>query len=233
MQSKLGFMTLSAIATLMLFSGTTAEAQEQTSTDKKEKEPIVYEVIAGDTLSAIADKYTTSYIRLFNANDAIVDPNLIDVGNKIRIPTEHEQLPDRFGALPVPQQVAYSAAAGPVSYAAPVTSQPAATSGYVARGSSAGNTYVWGNCTWYAKEMRPDLPNMLGNGGSWVANAAARGIPTGNVPRVGAIAEQPGHVAYVEAVNGATVSISEMNYNGGIGQVHRREAPASMFRYIY
>lgn len=42
---------------------------------------------------------------------------------------------------------------------------------------------------------------MLGNGGQWVANAAAQGYATGSTPQIGAIAETAGHVAYVEAVN--------------------------------
>lgn len=100
--------------------------------------------------------------------------------------------------------------------------------------SSANNTYAWGQCTWYAKNKRPDLPNGLGNGGQWVANAAARGLATGATPRAGAIGEQPGHVVYVESVNGnGTVNISEMNYNGGVGVVHYRTVAASAFTYIY
>ncbi len=100
--------------------------------------------------------------------------------------------------------------------------------------SSPGNTYVWGQCTWYAKNKRPDLPNSLGNGGQWVANAAALGFATGSTPRVGAIGEQPGHVVYVEAVHSnGTVTISEMNYNGGVGVVHKRTVPAGTFTYIY
>lgn len=103
--------------------------------------------------------------------------------------------------------------------------------------SSSGNTYGYGTCTWYAKNRRPDLPNMLGNGGQWFGNAQAMGLPVGYAARVGAIAEQPGHVAYVESVNGdGTVTISEMNYygnGGGWNTVSRRTAPASSFRYIY
>jgi len=95
------------------------------------------------------------------------------------------------------------------------------------------NTYAYGYCTWYVKEKRPDLPNGLGNGGQWVANAAARGFATGTSPRTHAVAEQTGHVAYVESVSGSSVNISEMNYNGGIGKVHTRTVTASTFKYIY
>lgn len=125
----------------------------------------------------------------------------------------------------------------------PIASSPklATTSGFVVtsptqatRGSSAGNTYAWGYCTWYAKSMRPDLPNNLGNGGQWVARAASQGFAVGSKPRAGAIGEQPGHVVYVKSVNkNGTVNVSEMNYNGGVGVVSHRTVPASMFTYIY
>jgi surface antigen len=104
----------------------------------------------------------------------------------------------------------------------------------VAVSSSAGNTYYYGYCTWYAKQRRPDLPNRLGNGGQWVANAAAQGYATGSAPRAGAVAETTGHVAYVESVNGdGTIVISEMNGPAGWGVVGTRTVPASQYRYIY
>jgi surface antigen len=100
--------------------------------------------------------------------------------------------------------------------------------------NSGGNSYVWGQCTWHVKNKRPDLPNNLGNGGSWVANAASYGFSTGTTPRAGAVGEQPGHVVYVESVNAdGTVNISEMNYAGGVGVVHTRTVAASTFTYIY
>jgi surface antigen len=75
---------------------------------------------------------------------------------------------------------------------------------------------------------------MLGNGGQWVANAAARGYATGTTPQAGAVAEIPGHVAYVESVNGdGTIVISEMNGPAGWGVVDTRTVPASQYRYIY
>lgn len=108
----------------------------------------------------------------------------------------------------------------------PASSRPAV--------ASAGNGYVWGQCTWYVKNKRPDLPNNLGNGGSWVANAAAYGYATGSIPRAGAVGEQPGHVVHVDSVNAdGTVNISEMNYAGGVGVVHTRTVAASTFTYIY
>ncbi len=49
-----------------------------------------YEVVAGDTLSKIALKYygdASLYTQIFEANrDQLKDPNLIKVGQKLRIP---------------------------------------------------------------------------------------------------------------------------------------------------
>jgi nucleoid-associated protein YgaU len=50
----------------------------------------VYEVVAGDTLSKIAKKYygdANKYMKIFDANkDQLKDPNLIKVGQKLKIP---------------------------------------------------------------------------------------------------------------------------------------------------
>jgi surface antigen len=248
MQSKFGLVALSVMATLVLFGGNTAEAKSNT-TEKKEVEntakvaekkdaeaqkPVIVTINEGDTLADIAASHNTSYVRLFNANDKIANPDMIYVGDNVRVPQEDEQLPDRFSQL-TPAVQAQVIAADTVGQTAAAAAAPAPvpvrTTAY--RGATAGNGYVWGQCTWYVKNMRPDLPNNLGNGGSWVANAAAMGLPTGSTPRVGAVAEEPGHVAYVEAVSGGMISISEMNYAGGVGQVHRRTVPASNYRYIY
>ena len=227
MQIKNGLMALGVIATLVLVGGNTAEAKSD-STDKKETKKVVVTVKPGDTLTAIAQKHHTSYVRLFNANTSIDNPDLIYAGDKFRIPKKDEKLKNRLAQLSASQQLVVTSSA-----AYQQTAAAASTTTTTPRGSSAGNTYAWGTCTWYAKEMRPDLPNQLGNGGQWVSSAAAQGIPTGTTPKVGAIAEEPGHVAYVEAVKGSMITISEMNYGGGVGQVHRRTVPAANYRYIY
>lgn len=234
MQSKFGLVALSVMATLVLFGGNTAEAKSEETTKKKTPEQVIVTVKAGDNLSDIATAQNTSYMRVFNANDSITNPDLIFADQKLRIPAADEQLPDRLAQFTAEQQAQILAAAA----AQQMTPEPAvaattASASRVYRGSSAGNGYVWGQCTWYVKNMRPDLPNNLGNGGQWVANAAAQGLPTGYAPRVGAVAEEPGHVAYVEAVSGSMITISEMNYAGGVGQVHRRTVPAANYRYIY
>lgn len=85
------------------------------------------------------------------------------------------------------------------------------------------------SCTAWAHSRRPDLPLNLGNAKTWGVRAAAQGFPVDNKPRVGDIMVlQPrvqgasavyGHVAYVIAVSGSRVTVSEMNSGGGCAVV--------------
>ena len=59
-------------------------------------------VAPGDSLSKIAAANGTTYVRLFDANAVIQDPDLILPGWVIRIPGADEQLPDRMGAINTP-----------------------------------------------------------------------------------------------------------------------------------
>lgn len=205
-----------------------APKQEKKTEDKK------VTVKSGDSLSSIADANKTTFVRLYNANDFLKDPNLINEGDQIRIPGDNEDLPNRYAEYET-AVAQYVAAQTPVY--ANYQAQPnyyAANTATTYRGSTAGNTYYQGYCTWYAKDRRPDLPNMLGNGGQWVNNAAAQGYATGTEARAGAIAETAGHVTYVESVNGnGTITISEMNGTAGFGNVGTRVVNASDYRYIY
>jgi surface antigen len=200
------------------------------ASDTKKVEPVMVTVNAGDSLSSIADTHNTTWVRIFNANDTIANPDVIDVGQTLRIPEGDEQLPDRYGALaPVSTQV--------VTTAAPAQSTQQADTPTVVTQSvntaSVGNRYAWGNCTWYVYNRKPHIGSFWGNASQWLGSAQASGYATGPTPVAGAIGVQPGHVVYVESVSGNMVSISEMNYAGGVGVVHYRTVPASTFYYIY
>jgi LysM repeat protein len=96
------------IATTMIGLGSaqTAHAEE---TKKKDNQPKIVEVAVGDTLSKIAEANATTYLRIFYANADIADPDVINPGQKVRIPTAEEQLAER--ALPakvVAPAVSYS-----------------------------------------------------------------------------------------------------------------------------
>lgn len=178
----------------------------------------IHVVQPNENLTSIAMQYQTTWQRLFDKNTQIAQPDILQIGDKITIPEPGEVIKEREAQI-VNTAVSKSVVAGGA-----VT---------VARGVSAGNTYTPGYCTWYAKNMRPDLPNNLGNADTWVSRAAAQGISTGSMPAPGAIGQQGMHVVYVERVNpDGTVFISEMNFTG-LYAISTRTVAASTFRYIY
>lgn len=101
------------------------------------------------------------------------------------------------------------------------------------------NAYVWGNCTWYVKTQRPDIGGFWGNARNWATSAMREGFSVGKEPKIGAIGVSYegwwGHVFVVTGMNKARtmITISEMNYAGGVGVVHTRTIPASGYDYIY
>lgn len=103
-------------------TGSTAFADPTTTTNTKQAQPVqppqppapvIVTVQPGDTLSAIGQSNNTTYVRLFDANPAINDPDLIFPGQQITIPAPDAQLTDR----PLPQAVQAAAAAAGQSQA--------------------------------------------------------------------------------------------------------------------
>ncbi len=104
---------------------------------------------------------------------------------------------------------------------------PAQPKTYVARrsyttgpGTGKSRSFPYGQCTWYVAQKRV-IP-WSGNANTWLANAQAYGYQTGSAPQTRAVmvlteggwlGYRYGHVAYVEAITGNWVTISEMNYN--------------------
>lgn len=66
------------------------KAPEPEAAPEPVAEERIYEVVSGDTLGAISQKYygkASSYMKIFEANRDILDnPDLIKVGQKLRIP---------------------------------------------------------------------------------------------------------------------------------------------------
>ena len=188
---------------------------------------IEHKVVENETLSDIAQKFDTTWQRLYDKNESIASPDIINPGEVVVIPLEAEELAPR--PLPEPVVVIVERKVDRIERStgtSPVQSAPAPV-------SSSGNKYVAGYCTWYVKNRRPDLPNNLGNASTWVSRASAQGLATGSSPAVGAVGQQGNHVVYVQSVNGdGTVTISEMNFKGW-NVVSTRTVPASNFSYIY
>jgi surface antigen len=209
-----------------MLKAVTALSETQAKLHEKTR-PMEHVVAAGESLSSIATQHQTTWERLYTKNTNIDNPDVIDVGQKIAIPGADEQLAARAAPVEVfaPTEPVQRT---PRSAPRAQTARPVAN-----RGSSAGNAYSVGYCTWYAKNRRPDLPNSLGNAATWVSRAAAHGIPTGLTPRAGAIGQRGNHVVYVESVNAdGSVNVSEMNHKDW-NVVSSRTVPASYFTYIH
>lgn len=221
-------------------------AASEEKTEKKPSDETRVTVKEGDSLSAIATEHKTEWVRIYNANKDLTNPDIINVGDKLRIPKEDEELPDRYAEFIASQPapvVAAAPAPAPAARPAPVArpAQPVAPRPAAPRApaptptrsiSNSGNRYAWGNCTWYVFNRNPNIGSFWGNAANWPSAARAAGFATGSAPRAGAIGVQGNHVVHVESVSGGMVTVSEMNYSG-LGVVSYRTVPASSFIYIY
>lgn len=110
-----------SIATLFVVSGSTdANAQSQPNAAAPVAANNVV-VQKNDSLSKIANAHGTTYVRLYNANEQVKDPDVIYPGQSLRIPAADEQLPQR----PLPQEAApVTAAPQPVKKQAVAQPQP-------------------------------------------------------------------------------------------------------------
>lgn len=189
-------------------------------------QPKTVTVQPGDSLASIAEANQVEWTRIFDANEAISNPNSIDAGQVLTIPTADAQLPDRYSQ--------YLASIPAPSVAAATTYT---THSYSAKPLSSSSYYV-GNgmwCTDYVHAKRPDVP-IYGNAGyNWVSAAQAQGKATGTTPQAGAVAVTNGHVAYVESVNtDGSYVVSEMGWNCKAGNYNKRTVtPGTFGEFIY
>jgi LysM repeat protein len=109
---KYALMALSMFAVAFMFGGTnqvhaqteTNSAKNQTEKSKQEqpKQPVIVTVQAGDSLTKIATDHSTTYVRLYDANPSIENPDVIHPGDQVRVPEPDEQIASR--QLPVVAQ---------------------------------------------------------------------------------------------------------------------------------
>ncbi len=222
MQVKQAIMALGVIGISVLLPSASAHATSgKTETNKKSK-PVVVTVKAGDTLEKIAKKHHRTYVQLFNANKHIANPDVIDVGDKIRIPKKNAKLPNRFASAQTVPAAATETYTTQQYTSAPVNEN----SYYVGNG-------MW--CTDYVHAKRSDIP-VYGNAGyGWISSAKADGKSTGSTPKAGAVAVTNGHVAYVEKVNAdGSYVVSEMGWNYTAGNYNKRTVqPGTFGGFIY
>ncbi|BAN73187.1 MULTISPECIES: cell wall hydrolase P40 [Lacticaseibacillus] len=131
-----------------------------------------------------------------------------------------------------------------------ISNTTASGSGSHADYSTSGNTYPWGQCTWYVKSVASWAGNGWGNGAEWGASAAAAGFTVNHTPAAGSIIVfaagqsvggqwtadgQYGHVAYVQSVSGDSVTISQggMGFSSPTGPNTQTISGASSYTYIH
>lgn len=222
MSFKTNLLAAFAIGAIAIVGAPSAHAKSETTVEIKQ----------GDTLEKIATDHKTTYVRIFNANEQLTSPDLINAGDKVRIPSDDEQLPDRYAQVTAAQATAAAAT--------PVVAQTATT--YTTRNYSSApvnsNSYYVGNgmwCTDWVHSKRADVP-IYGNAGyNWVSAAQAQGKATGTTAQAGAVAVTNGHVAYVESVNSdGSYVVSEMGWNYKAGNYNQRTVqPGTFGAFIY
>lgn len=128
----------------------TAQATAQAAT-----QPNNVMIQPGDTLTAVADSHQTTYVRIFDANTGIADPNIIHPGDTVRIPAAEEQLSSRPLPADAPAVTPVENSAGTQASAAPA---PRATSYRAAAAPAVAGGSVW------------DQLAQCESGGNWAIN---------------------------------------------------------------
>ncbi|KKI56318.1 CHAP domain-containing protein [Staphylococcus pasteuri] len=128
------------------------------------------------------------------------------------------------------------------SYNTTQTSTITTTTSTTTQNSSSGNLYTAGQCTWYVYDkVGGKIGSTWGDARNWASAAQQAGYTVNNTPKAGSILQSSaggyGHVAYVENVSSdGSVTVSEMNYNGGPFSVSTRTISASeagSYNYIH
>jgi len=192
---------------------------------------LTYEVKDGDSAESLAKQYESNAEQIISFNDAEVAG--LTAGEQIIIPN---------GKKPAPAPAQYFSSAPSFFGSAGSVSAPYAFTGKI----FPGNTYAWGNCTWWVYQRRAELgrpiPSNLGNANMWAINGAAAGMSVSKTPVAGSIiyhindpASFLGHVGIVERVNpDGSIFTSDMNYNFLLNKLVNRNIPTSEFyKYLF
>jgi LysM repeat protein len=111
---------LVAVAVFAVAGNAAASAEGAPTTETKsaqQPKPVVAVVQPGDYLAKIAAAHNTTYVRLFDANTFISDPDLIHPGDNVRVPDASEQLAHR----PIPGDAPVAPAPAPAPKATSAT----------------------------------------------------------------------------------------------------------------
>ncbi|MBU3964850.1 LysM peptidoglycan-binding domain-containing protein [Patescibacteria group bacterium] len=184
---------------------------------------------ASDTVSGLAKKYSADAQKIISYNNMTTGEPL-EVGSIMIIPDGKMPVPPKpktpkIALVSVSKNDNYNVSA--INTLVGDTHPPARS-----------HKFPWGQCTYYVA-LKRYVP-WRGNAQDWLKNAATFGYKTGKTPVVGSIVitienRRYGHSAYVEAVDGNKITISDMNFVGlGIKSVRVLPTNSQVIRgYIY
>lgn len=183
------------------------------------KEPTLYTIKEGDTLTSISRAYSVDLSRLWAANPELTNPDIIEPSKSLKIPEADEVLSER----PLPASVV----------TAPTLNQSASRRiDSVGSSVSTPGWYDANSCTGWVASKRY-VPNGWGNATDWKWHAQQEGWTVSSTPVVGSIGWTSGHVVYVESVNNdGTITISEQNWDWH-GSIRTITVKASKYVYLY
>ena len=203
-------------------------------------ETIEYVVKNGDTLSGLSMQFNVKTATIQYLND-ISNADMLKPGAKIKIPKKgYEVLASQIAKKEQQKKTQLAAATRNTTTRSTTASRTTgkAPATIDSRAGMKINGYPYGYCTYYAATRRY-VPTSWGDAKMWLSSAKRAGYSTGSEAVAGAIVVTSeswwGHVAYVESVDGNTITIAEMNARGW-GVVSRRTLSASggvVRGYIY
>lgn len=144
--------TVAALTAGFAGSASAATNNQQENVNPEKRASFDVQIQPGDTLIKLGEQHGATYVRLFNANTKIEDPDMIYAGETIRIPAPDEELAER----PLPEKVKQVEATAPQalqSEAEKPTYRPAAQPAAAVHDGS-----VW------------DRLAMCESGGNWAIN---------------------------------------------------------------
>ncbi len=148
------------VASIAAFSviavvASTGSAHAEEANIQTTNEPKIVEVVKGDSLSKIAKVNESTYVRIYDANVEVKDPDVIYPGQKLRIPKADEQLVSR--GLPV-ETAAVVAAPKPVAKKATTPKKQAVAKPIASTAPAVADGSVW------------DRLAKCESGGNWAIN---------------------------------------------------------------
>jgi len=202
------------------------------------KDGLIYAVESGDTLSEIAEYFKADIDEVITFNQ--LDLEYIVEGQELFLPNGKKPIVSSYASAETSTPPSSSSSANlSSSYSSTSTWESVNTPTITHNPTPGGcHSFPYGYCTWYVAQKRGCVP-WGGDAKAWLANAPAYGYSTGSNPVPGAVMVTReswwGHVAYVESVNGNSITISEMNKVGwGISSTRTISRDSWIIRgYIY